>query len=138
MHRNTGETRDVGFQFGVRRTFPVSTETAWMILFSEEGIRTWLGDTDNALEPYKSFTTKEGIVGSVRVLKPGSHIRLNWTWPGWENISRLQLRVIENQGRATVSFHHEKLLNVAQREEVKQHWNKKLDELGDLFPVPGG
>jgi len=137
MKNYTGNTIDVGFQFGIRRTFPVTTTEAWDIVFSEEGRRIWLGETDNELEPYKSFATKEGIIGSVRVIKPGAHIRLNWTKRGWENMSRVQLRIIENQGRATISFHHEKLLNIDQREEVKAYWNMKIRELGELIRARG-
>ncbi len=133
MKKITGQTKDVGFQFGIRRTFPISPEQAWDFIFAIEGLNIWLGKLDEELELKKNFTTKEGVEAFVRVLKPNSHIRLNWKIPHWPNTSLLQLRVINNKGRATISFHQEKLLNSEQREEVKQYWNEVMDKLSCIF-----
>lgn len=40
----TGRTKDAGFQFGIKRTFPLESDLAWERLFSETGRRIWLGD----------------------------------------------------------------------------------------------
>ncbi len=34
MESQVGKTKDVGFQYGIRKTFPVSSEKAWDFLFS--------------------------------------------------------------------------------------------------------
>ena len=34
MENQVGKTKDVGFQFGIRKTIPASTEKVWDFLFS--------------------------------------------------------------------------------------------------------
>ena len=46
-------------------------------MFSEQGIKIWLGELENELEIDKHFKKKEGVEGVVRVFKPFSHIRFN-------------------------------------------------------------
>jgi len=55
-----GQTKDVGFQFGIRKTFPVSTEKVWDFLFSEQGLKIWLGKLKNELEIKKEYETENG------------------------------------------------------------------------------
>jgi len=88
--KTVGQTKDAGFQIGVRKTFPVSAEAAWDFLFSDEGLTVWLGnikatdiDTDIA------YKTKNGTEGKVLVFKPLSHIRMTWKKKEWNNISTL-------------------------------------------------
>ncbi|GHO46165.1 hypothetical protein [Ktedonospora formicarum] len=45
-----GQTKSVGFQIGVRRTFAISVEQAWNFLISEEGQRIWLGEVFSLTE----------------------------------------------------------------------------------------
>ena len=125
-----GQTKDVGFQIGVRRTFPVSVNLAWDFLFSDKGLSFWLGKIDSGdIEPDNSYKTKEGIEGKISVLKPYSHIRLTWKRKDWENVSTLQIRVIPAKEKTTISFHQDKLMNSGQREEMKSYWNKILEEI---------
>ncbi len=124
-----GQTKSTGFQFGLRKTFSISPESAWDALFAPRGIDIWLGELPEALELKKSFVTQNGISGLVRVFKPNSHIRLNWKRPDWENTSTLQIRIIPNGDKTTISFHQEKLLDANQRLEMKKHWNAVLDQL---------
>ena len=49
-----GQTKSVGFQIGVRRTFPISQEQAWALITTTEGVRTWLGKT---LQLYSNLGT---------------------------------------------------------------------------------
>lgn len=123
-----GQTQDVGFQFGIRRTFPIPIEDAWNFMFSKKGLSIWLG-TFNGLKTKVKFITKEGIEGLFRVFEPLSHIRLNWKKQEWDNMSTLQVRFIGNEEKTTISFHQEKLLNSKQRDEVKQYWNKIIERL---------
>ena len=121
-----GLTKDVGWQFGLRKTFPYSQGYLWDFMFSKKGLKIWLGEFDEELEVKKSFKTKDGIEGLVRVFTPHSHIRLNWKKKNWENLSTVQVRVMGNQEKATISFHQEKLSNNNQREEMKKYWNEKM------------
>ena len=130
MENQVGKTKDVGFQFGIRKTFSVSSEKVWDFLFSENGLKIWLGNLKNELEIKKEFETENGITGLVRVFKANSHIRLNWKLTHWENVSTVQIRVIGNQTKATIAIHQEKLLNTEQRNEMKEHWNEIIKKIG--------
>ncbi len=71
-----GKTKDLGFQFEIRKIIPVSTEKVWYFLFLEKGLKIWLGDLKSELELKKGFETENEITGFLRVFKPNSHIRL--------------------------------------------------------------
>jgi activator of HSP90 ATPase len=88
-----GQTKDVGFQISVRKTFSVSTDTAWNFLFSDGGLKIWLGKISlDEFEFNKNNKTKEGIEGKVCVFKPNSNIRLTWKPKHWTNLSTLQIK----------------------------------------------
>lgn len=126
-----GYTKDSGFQTGVRKTFDVSVETAWDYLLSPSGIDIWLGPFEyDQLMPDRAFKTKNDLAFKITTFKPYSHVRLSWKPEYWANVSALQVRVINAKGKATVSFHQDKLLDVCQREEMKKHWSSVLDEIG--------
>lgn len=130
-----GLTKDAGWQFGLRRTLPYSLEYLWDFMFSMKGLKIWLGELDKEPEIKKAYKTKDGIEGLIRVFTPYSHIRLSWKKKDWENISIVQVRVIGNREKATISFHHEKLSDSHQREEMKLYWNKKMTEIEDAITV---
>ena len=129
MENQVGKTKDVGFQFGIRKTIPVSTEKVWDFLFSENGLNIWLGKLNSELKLKKEFETESGITGFVRIFNPNSHIRLNWKPKTWENISTVQIRVIGNENKTTIAIHQEKLLNSEQRNEMKKYWTEIMDKL---------
>ena len=129
MENQVGKTKDVGFQFGIRKTIPVSTEKVWDFLFSESGLKIWLGNLKSDLELKKGFETLNGIKGLVRVFKPNSHIRLNWKPKNWENMSTVQMRVMRNESKTTIAIHQEKLLNLERRNEMKEYWTEKIEIL---------
>ena len=125
-----GQTKDVGFQIGVRKTFNISNKTAWDFLFSEKGLSTWLGKISiENFELDKPYKTKEGIEGKVNTFKPYSHIRLTWKPKHWTNISAVQIRVIKAKDKTTISFHQDKLLDEKQRVEMKIHWDKVIGKI---------
>ena len=125
-----GQTKDAGFQIGVRKTFAVPVELAWEFLFSSKGLSTWLGKlTIEDFELGKPYKTKEGIEGEVNVFKPYSHIRLTWKPKDWTNTSSLQIRVIDSKGKSTISFHQDRLLSSKQRDEMKTYWSKVIEKI---------
>jgi hypothetical protein len=129
MKKQIGKTKDVGFQFGIRKTLPVSSEKAWDFLFSESGLKIWLGNLKNSLEIKKVYETENGITGFVRVFKPKNNIRLNWKPNNWKNTSTVQIRVIGNQEKSTIAIHQEKLLNAEQRSEMKEYWTNIIKKI---------
>jgi len=129
MKNQLGKTQDAGFQFGIRRTVPVPVEKAWDFLFSEEGVKIWLGKLRTTFELGRELETEEGISGRVRVWKPLSHIRMSWKPKAWEHASTLQIRIIGTKKKSVIAIHQEKLLNAAQREEMKQYWTEVMGRL---------
>jgi uncharacterized protein YndB with AHSA1/START domain len=128
--KTVGQTKNVGFQIGIRRTFPISVEKAWDLLFTDNGLKIWLGELiSGGFSIHQGYQTKEGTIGHIKVLKPLSHIRLTWQKHDWQNISTLQIRIIATKSGTTISFHQEKLLDANQREEMKKHWENILMKL---------
>lgn len=126
-----GLTKTQGWEIGVRRTFPISPEDAWTLLFTAPGLHYWLGK--NIRQPFEKGThihTQEGTTAEVRSYTAGSLIRLRWQPHFYDAESTLQIRVIPVKTGTTISFHHEGLQSGDQREEMKQHWMEVLDKLG--------
>ncbi|WP_144561482.1 SRPBCC family protein [Bacillus mycoides] len=130
--RIIGQTKDVGFQVGVRRTFPVSQEKAWDLITSKEGLDLWLGEsTSIILKPGRKYITRTGK-GEIRIVKPLEQIRLTWQKEEWENPSIVQVRIISKaSNKTTISFHQEKLSDKNIREEMKVYWGEILDGIRD-------
>ncbi|KIL40714.1 ATPase [Gordoniibacillus kamchatkensis] len=126
--RPVGLTAGAGFQIGVRRTLPVSQEQAWALLTSAEGLPLWIGQLrELPLTPGQTYVTDDGISGEMRVVKPGEQLRLTWRKPEWPGPSTLQIRLIpSHSGRTTISFHQEKLADMAAREQMKLRWEEAL------------
>lgn len=133
QEKQIGLTKDVGWQFGLRKTFAYSQKSLWDFMFSDKGLTIWLGELNDELEVKKQYNTHDGIEGQVRVLTPYSHIRMDWKRKGWENVSRLQVRVIGDEKKATISFHQEKLLSSDQREEMSVYWNEKMRKIEETL-----
>ncbi|WP_053373157.1 SRPBCC domain-containing protein [Paenibacillus sp. FJAT-27812] len=123
-----GQTASAGFQIGVRRTFPISQEQAWALLISPVGLKLCLGDiSDLKLEVGHPYTTKEGIFGELRVVKPLHQLRMTWQRKTWESPSTVQIRIIPNPksaGKTVISFHQEKLKDANERENMKRYWEE--------------
>lgn len=99
-------------------------------MFSDKGLKVWLGELKTNLETKENYRTKDGIEGLVRVFKPNSHIRMNWKKEKWKNMSTVQVRVIgKGKNKTTISFHQEKLTDFKQRNEMKKYWNEKMDKI---------
>jgi len=125
-----GQTKTVGFQVGVRRTFPISQEEAWNLVTSQDGLNLWLGESKNIiLEPGQKYITKLGY-GEIRVVKPLQQLRLTWQKIEWEKAATVQVRIISSSSnKTTISFHHEKLSDQNVREEMKIYLEKVLEEI---------
>lgn len=130
-HKPVGLTASVGYQVGVRRTFPLSREQIWDMLTSAEGMKLWLGDvTPFDVQAGASFQSRDGLHGELRIVKPYAQIRMAWQKQNWNKPSTLQIRLIEGgAGNTTVSFHQEKLQDAMTRAEMKEYWDEALHKL---------
>lgn len=129
-----GKTKDQGWEVGVRRTFSITADQAWVLVMTQPGMAIWFGrDPDLKFEKGASFQTSDGASGKIVGFKEGSLLRLRWQ-PQDEGIaSTLQLRIIPAGNKATISIHHERLADGAQRIVMKQHWDAVLDQLQALI-----
>lgn len=129
-----GQTKSAGFEIGVRRTFEVPVMRAWEAIISEKGVKLWLGEVPGMKwEKGETYKTKDGTEGEIRVINHGSHLRITW-WPqNWEKASTIQIRVIPNGEKTTISFHQENLAGADDREEMRQRWEYVLDELEKIL-----
>lgn len=128
--RSIGLTKTVGYQVGVRKTFPISQQQAWSLITAEEGLNAWLGGGGHIiLEPGHPYRTMAGM-GEIRIVKPLLQLRLTWQKEGWQRPSTVQIRILSKESnKTTISFHQEHLANQQIREEMKRHWESVLESL---------
>ncbi len=132
--RRVGETKATGFQVGARRTFDVAPERAWKLLTSRRGTAAWLGPgAPPRFVPGASYRLEDGSRGEIRVVVPGSHLRLTWHPASWKRASTVQVRVIPRDARTVVALHQEHLPGPAERAERKSFYGAALDALGPLL-----
>ncbi|MFJ7919287.1 SRPBCC domain-containing protein [Lysinibacillus fusiformis] len=126
-HKNIGLTKTVGYQVGVRKTFPISQQQAWSLITGEEGLNAWIGGGGNIrLKPGHQYRTMVGT-GEIRVVKPLLQLRLTWQKEGWQRPSTVQIRILSKENnKTTISFHQEHLANQQIREEMKRYWESRL------------
>jgi hypothetical protein len=65
----------------------------------------------------------------MRVVNPGSHLRLTWQPPGWAKPSTIQVRVMASGERTVLSFHEERLPGAEERDARRRHFEAALDAL---------
>lgn len=128
--RIIGQTKDVGVQIGVRRTFPITQERAWEIVTSYKYLSLWLGKKPKVtLEPKTKYVT-ETSEGEIRVVKPLQQLRLTWKRIDWEHPSTIQVRTMAKDiNKTTISFHQEKMISKETREKMKIYWKRILDSI---------
>lgn len=128
--RPTGLTKDAGWQIGARRTLPIEHQEAWQLLISAEGLGLWLGKAaEFELAAGSPYQLEDGTRGEMRVVKPGSHLRLTWQPAGWDRASTLQVRTIAKGDRTVIVFHQEHLPSEASRQDRRQFFHDVLDQL---------
>jgi uncharacterized protein YndB with AHSA1/START domain len=129
--RRTGQTKDAGWEIGVSRTVPFPTEEVWDFLTSAVGWRVWLGaGVDRLDEPGLAYQTETGTAGQVRSFRVGDRVRLTWQPVDWDHDSTVQFTVRPVPGdRTRIVFHQERLVDAAERERQRTHWQGVLDAL---------
>ena len=125
-----GQTASQGWEMGIRRTFPITPDQAWELLFTQPVLGHWL-DTNAQLsfEKGDTYTTRTGITITISSVTTAKVIRMKWQVAGESNTSTLQVRVLPAKEKTTVSFHHEWLKDAAERAAMKTYWENVLDQI---------
>lgn len=99
-----------------------------------EGVAVWLGEGGpETLVEGEDYELSDGTTGEIRVVEPGSHVRMTWKPVNWDHPSTLQVRAMEaSSGRGTISFHQEKVPDDRARQSMKAYWKEKLRELQEI------
>jgi hypothetical protein len=133
--RIVGQTHDGSFQIGASKTVGVAADAAWEFIESPRGMGAILGEVPSGAR-WKSLDTDLGDRTHVQTTTyvEGSHVRLRWQPQGDEAHSILQIRVTpKDDGRTTLSFHHEKLADIETREKLKQRWQGTLSAIAAVI-----
>ncbi len=133
--RPVGKTKDVGFVFGLRKTFPITLQDAWALLMSEKAVKAYLGDVSgDVVRQHNTYQTADGTTGEFRIVKPLSHLRFTWQPTDWDKPSTVQIRVISTGSDKTViSFHQENLKDAQQREAMNMRWHEVMKQLENMM-----
>ena len=132
--RVVGQTSGADFQIGVQKTLPVSSDVAWALLSERPGRDLWLGKTASLeFRKGQEYRTEEGRVGEIRSCVPGERIRLTWCHPSLAQTSTVQIYLAASGDRTSVRFHQERLSSLEERELMRSHWRRVLEELARLL-----
>ena len=125
--RQVGQTKDAGFQIGLRRTVRCRLHTAWELVTSPMGLSIWSGGGSvRKWARGAEIAYPDGTVGEVRVFEPDSHIRVTWHPPGWERPSIIQVRVIDRGDRTVIAFHQEHIPDSKNRENRRTFFKQAM------------
>lgn len=128
--RVEGQTQDGMFQVGVRRTIGCAAPTLWLFLTSPDGTAIILGEGSDIDHFAPGITGNLSGGGSFKVttFRESSHMRMRYQVPGWERHSILQVRVTaKGDDATTLTFHHERLPDARQREDMRTRWRNAAD-----------
>jgi uncharacterized protein YndB with AHSA1/START domain len=128
----TGQTKDAGWEVGVRKTVDAPIDTVWSFLLGK-GLPLWLGNTELVLEKGAVYETDDDISGSVLSYTEGLRIRLSWRPEEWNHDSTLQLTVKEAATGTTIGFHQERLSGREERKIMLGHWKDVVQTLDDAI-----
>lgn len=110
--RTPGQTLTQGFEIGVQKMMQAPQEKLWKFINSSRGKRIW--QTDAKIK--------------LRTKKEGERLRMSY------NDSVLQITLICNRNtpeKTNVNFHHEKLKNNRERNQMRKHWQKVLESISE-------
>jgi hypothetical protein len=100
-----GHTTSQGWEIGIRRTFPLSADQAWELLFTQPLLASWLDDKANIpFEKNDTYTTTTGITITVASVTISKVIRMKWQKKDDPTASTLQIRVIPAKEKTTISL----------------------------------
>lgn len=129
----TGQTKDAGWEMGVRDTVAATVPAVWAYLLGD-GLPVWLGEID-ALPTEKgaAYATKDGVRGSIRSFAADYRVRLTWQPEDWPHDSTLQLTVKQMATGTSVAFHHDRLADRDERRMMLGHWKNVVGAISAHF-----
>lgn len=131
MSDSVGQTKDAGWEVGVRETVPAPLPAVWNYLLGD-GLKLWLGDIDALpTEKKASFTTRDGVVGVIRGFAENHRVRLGWQPDDWPHDTTLQVTVKEVPTGTTIAIHQENLADREERKMMLGHWKSVIAALAD-------
>jgi len=90
----------------------------------------WLGEADGwVLEKGNRFTLAAGGSGQIRSVAEGQRLRLVWQPSFLDHPTTLQVTFDPKGDRTAIRFHHEKLADADEREQMRAHWADVLERL---------
>ena len=128
----TGQTKDAGWEVGVRKTVEAPLDTVWTFLVGP-GLPLWLGNTTLTLEKGAPYDTDDDISGTVLAVTEGLRVRLTWRPGEWNHDSTLQLTVKQAATGTTIGFHQERLSGREERKIMLGHWKEVVQTLDDAI-----
>ena len=128
----TGQTKDAGWEVGVRKTVDAPVATVWAFLLGA-GLPLWLGNTTLSLEKGAAYETDDDISGTVLTFTEGYRVRITWQPVEWNHDSTLQLTVKEAATGTTIAFHQERLSGREERKIMLGHWKDVVQTLDDAI-----
>jgi uncharacterized protein YndB with AHSA1/START domain len=128
----TGQTKDAGWEVGVRKTVDAPLDTVWTFLLGA-GLPIWLGNTTLVPEKGAPYETDDDIKGIILSYTEGLRIRLSWQPGEWNHESTLQLTVKEAATGTTIGFHQERLTGREERKIMLGHWKDVVQQLDDAI-----
>lgn len=133
--RVVGGTIGVNFEVGVQRTTEKQAENVWHLLMSPASVKIWLGEGVHLKgEVGEYFQTKEGFSGELRVIKPGSRLRLTWKKAEWPTFSTVQITLLpKSDSKTSVHFHQENLANLELRAVMATYWKNIAEQLLEVW-----
>lgn len=124
-------TASQGWETGIRRTFDITPDQAWELLFTPPILGAWLDDKANIpFQKGDTYTTISGITIRVSSVTTGKVIRMKWQQAPNTDASTLQIRVIPAKGKTTIAFHHEWLKDATEKAGMNTFWKNVLDKIG--------
>ena len=132
MAKQVGQTKDAGWELGLRRTVDAAPDVVWAHL-TGPGLVTWLGTVKLPNVPKQRYETAEGTRGELRSFTRGERIRLTWQPADSDHESTLQVTLRPAGRGTTFGFHQERLSGPEERKELLTHWHRVADALVDAL-----
>jgi uncharacterized protein YndB with AHSA1/START domain len=127
----TGQTKDAGWELGVRETVAAPVDAVWTYL-TGEGLKVWLGDIDALpTEKKAAYSSRDGVRGTIRGYTPNARVRLSWQPEDWPHDTTLQFTVKEVATGTTIGIHHEQLADREERKLMLGHWKNVMAAMVD-------
>jgi hypothetical protein len=127
-----GQTQDGLFQLGVNRTIGVRSDVLWEFVDSSSGETAILGQHVPVETGFVDLHARlaSGLSVTTTTYVPRSHFRMQWRERDWSSHSILQVRVTPKDGeRSVLTFHHEKLPSLADREGYRRRWSDTAERI---------